>query len=217
MKLRPPLSQAQLNYGDAAQADAETLAALGGADGPLAPRAVRDGDSFVLPKACYAGSPTPIGVQVLEAPHKSGVPACAYGLYRAKSRLRAEYAALPKHELGALLRDDVAITETYEEGLLFFSGDTTIELLRGRWAEILPKYKHVIHECTFLGPPGDELDESTRRKGHTHYAQLHPFICAYPDTTFICVHFSLRYSKDDVLAFFSEQYGGVPKNVVLWI
>ena len=140
-----------------------------------------------------------------------------YGLYRSKSRLRAECAALPKHELGALLRADVPITETYEEGLLFFSGDTTIELLRGRWAEILPKYKHVIHECTFLGPPGDELDESTRRKGHTHYAQLHPFICAYPDTTFICVHFSLRYSKDDVLAFFSEQYGGVPKNVVLWI
>ena len=48
------------------------------------------------------------------------------------------------------------------ERLRFFSGDTTSELLRGRWAEILPKYKHVIHECTFLGPPGDELDESTR-------------------------------------------------------
>ena len=48
---------------------------------------------------------------------------------------------MPKHELGALLRDDVAITESYNEGMLFFSGDTTIDLLRGRHREILPKYR----------------------------------------------------------------------------
>ena len=86
-----------------------------------------------------------------------------------------------------------------------------------RHAEILPKYKYMIHEVTFFGPPSDQLDESSRRKGHTHYAQLHPFICAFPETTFICVHWSLRYSKEDILGFFSTQYGGVPNNVVLWV
>lgn len=55
---------------------------------------------------------------------------------------------------------------------LFFSGDTTIELLRSRHAEILPKYSTIIHEVTFLGPPTERLDEATRRKGHTHYAQV---------------------------------------------
>ena len=45
----------------------------------------------------------------------------------------------------------------------------------------------------------------------------HPFICAFPDTTFVCVHWSLRYSRDDILGFFAEQYGGVPNNVVLWV
>ena len=45
------------------------------------------------------------------------------------------------------------------------------------------RYKCVIHECTFLGPPTDALDASSRRKGHTHYAQLHPFIAAFPQVT----------------------------------
>ena len=126
-------------------------------------------------------------------------------------------AALPKNELGALLRADVAITEPVEQGVLFYSGDTTIELLRKRHREILPKYETIIHECTFFGTNHEELDDSARRKGHTHYAQLHPFVCAFPDTTFICVHFSLRYSKQEILEFFSDQYGGVPKNVVLWV
>ena len=65
--------------------------------------------------------------------------------------------------------------------------------------------------------PSPELDQSVRQKGHTHYAQLHPFICAFPETTFICVHWSLRYSREDILGFFNSSYGGVPKNVVLWV
>jgi len=27
----------------------------------------------------------------------------------------------------------------------------------------------------------------------------------------------LKYSRDDVLKFFESEYGGVPKNVVLWV
>jgi len=197
------LAEAQLNYGDEAQTDEETVEALGEFD----ILGVADADEILLQKGDgYTGSPTPIGIQVFEAPHKDTVPAVSYGIYRAKSRLKPEYASLPKNELGALLRDDVAITESYKEGMLFFSGDTTIDLLRGRHAEILPKYKCVIHECTFLGPPTDALDASSRRKGHTHYAQLHPFIAAFPQVTFVCVHWSLRYSNEEILEFFSKQY-----------
>ena len=82
------MAEAQLNYGDANQTDQQTVAALGEFD--IAP--VEDCDSILLPRKCYTGSPTPIGVQVLEAPHKGGVPAVSYGLYRAKSRLKPEYA-----------------------------------------------------------------------------------------------------------------------------
>jgi len=207
------LSEAQLNFGDAAQTDEETIAALGNFDIV----AVDDGDEFLLPRTCYSGSALPIGVEVFRAPHKEGVPAVSYGVYRSKTRLKSEFSGLPKSELGALLRSDVQITEAVSEGVIFYSGDTTIELLRSCHLKILPKYKYVIHECTFLGLPSSELDRTTRRKGHTHYAQLHPFICAFPETTFICVHFSLKYLKADIVEFFKSQYGGVPRNVVLWI
>jgi ribonuclease Z len=207
------LAEAQLNYGDATQTDDETTSALGDYD----IQAVTDGEEFLLSREFYQGSPTPIGVQVFRAPHKEGVPAVSYGLYRAKTRLKPDYASLPKSELGALIQKGIVITESFNEGLLFYTGDTTINLLRERWKEILPKYKHVIHEVTFLGKPSSDLDESTRLKGHTHYSQLHPWICAFPETTFVCVHWSLRYSREDVLNFFKDEYGGVPKNVVLWV
>ncbi|KAL3904595.1 MAG: hypothetical protein SGILL_010004, partial [Bacillariaceae sp.] len=206
------LAEAQLNYG-AAQTDDETVAALGEYD--LNP--VVDGDEMILPRDAYQGSPTPIGVQAFRAPHKEGVPAVSYGLYRAKTRLKPEYSSLPKKQLGALIQEGIQITESYNEGLLFYTGDTTIALLKERWKEILPKYKHVIHEVTFLGKPSSELDAAAKQKGHTHYSQLHPWICAFPDTTFVCVHWSLRYSREDVLQFFEDEYGGVPKNVVLWV
>lgn len=215
------LAEAQLNYGDPSQTDEETVAALGTFD--IQP--AHDGMELLLPKSSYTGSPTPIGIHVVTAPHKHGVPAVSYGLYRSKSRLKPKYANLPKSELGALLRNsnnDITLTENYSEGIIFYTGDTTIRLLRERYEEILGptskyNYKYMIHEVTFLGMPSRELDESTERKGHTHYAQLHPWVCAFPETTFICVHWSLRYSKEDILAFFEEQYGGVPKNVVLWV
>jgi ribonuclease Z len=206
------LAEAQLNYG-APQTDEQTVAALGEYD----LQAVMDGDEIILPRQAYQGSPTPIGVQVFRAPHKEGVPAVSYGLYQVKTRLKPDYASLPKRELGALIQDGVTITESYHEGLLFYTGDTTICLLKDRWREILPMYKHVIHEVTFLGKPSSKLDETARKRGHTHYAQLHPWICAFPDTTFVCVHWSLRYSRQDVIRFFEEEYGGVPKNVVLWV
>ena len=65
--------------------------------------------------------------------------------------------------------------------------------------------------------PSAELDEYAAKRGHTHYAQLHPFISASPDTIWILVHWSIKYSRDDVEEFFRENYGGVPRNVVLWI
>lgn len=173
-----------------------------------------------MEKSRYTGSPTPIGIQVFEAPHKDGVPAVSYGIYRQKTRLKKEYASLPKNELGELFRNknsNITITESYKEELIFYTGDTKIELLRTRYKEILPLYKYIIHEVTFLGEPSTTLDMSAEKKGHTHYAQLHPWICAFPETTFICVHWSLRYSRQDVLNFFNDQYGGVPKNVVLWV
>ena len=216
------VAEAQLNYGDETQTEEETLDALGGFN--LV--GTTDGSRIMLPKENYMGSPTPIGIKVFCAPHKEGVPANSYGVFRQKQRLKEEYQNMTKSELGAILRTkrsagsdekDLSITESYDEGIIFYTGDTTISLLRERWREICPKYRYIIHEVTFLGAPSSDLDSSSRAKGHTHYAQLHPWICAFPKTTFLLVHWSLRYDREEVLSFFNENYGGVPKNVVLWL
>eukprot|EP00580_Thalassiosira_gravida_P018622 CAMPEP_0201663872 /NCGR_PEP_ID=MMETSP0494-20130426/5528_1 /ASSEMBLY_ACC=CAM_ASM_000839 /TAXON_ID=420259 /ORGANISM="Thalassiosira gravida, Strain GMp14c1" /LENGTH=625 /DNA_ID=CAMNT_0048142545 /DNA_START=367 /DNA_END=2244 /DNA_ORIENTATION=+ len=217
------VAEAQLNYGEITTEE-QTLEALGGFN--LV--GTTDGTRIMLPKDKYTGSPTPIGVKCLTAPHKEGVPANSYGIFRQKQRLKEEYQGMSKSELGALLRTkrsakgteegkDLSITESYDEGILFYTGDTTITLLRERWREICRAYKYIIHEVTFLGPPSSDLDSSVRAKGHTHYAQLHPWICAFPRRTFILVHWSLRYEREEVLEFFRKNYGGVPKNVVLWL
>ncbi|KAL7541558.1 hypothetical protein ACHAXR_011591 [Thalassiosira sp. AJA248-18] len=214
------VAEAQLNYGDANQTEEQTIEALGNFN--LV--GTTDGSRIMLPKDKYMGSPTPIGVKVFSAPHKEGVPANSYGIFRQKQRLKEEYQGMSKSELGALLRTkrssgskELSLTESHDEGILFYSGDTQITLLRERWREICRKYKYIIHEVTFLGPPSSDLDSSVRAKGHTHYAQLHPWICAFPNTTFICVHWSLRYEREDVLDFFQQNYGGVPENAVLWL
>lgn len=216
------VAEAQLNYCDATQTEQQTLEALGGFN--LV--GTTDGARIMLPRDKYVGSPTPIGIKVFSAPHKEGVPANSYGIFRQKQRLKEEYQGMSKSDLGALLRtkrsagsneNEVSITESYDEGVLFYTGDTTITLLRERWREICRVYKYIIHEVTFLGPPSSDLDSSVQAKGHTHYAQLHPWICAFPNTTFVCTHWSLRYEREEVLDFFRKNYGGVPKNVVLWL
>mmetsp|Transcript_32265 Transcript_32265/g.32623 ORF Transcript_32265/g.32623 Transcript_32265/m.32623 type:complete len:458 (-) Transcript_32265:333-1706(-) len=220
------LSEAQLNYGDETQTEEQTIQALGGEFDIVG---VQDGDEILLPKSSYSGSPTPIGIEVFHAPHKRGVPSVSYGIYTQKSKLKLEYSNLSKQEIGQLIRNNkkndkndrkLQLTELYNEGLLFYTGDTTIDLLRNRWKDILSKYKTIIHEVTFIANEGQSsstLDTETKRKGHTHYIQLHPWICAFPDTTFVCVHWSLQYTKADIINFFQRQYGGVPSNVILWI
>lgn len=204
-------SESVLNYGQP-QSEADNEAALGALD----LHAVSDGDVVGLPRHCYAGPMRGLSVQVFAAPHKN-MPAVAYGLFRYAKRLKPEYAA-QQHRIAELVRASpgLEVSEKIKERLLFYSGDTTIGLLE-RSAEEVLQYRHVVHECTFCGPPSAELDEYAAKRGHTHYAQLHPFISASPDTIWILVHWSIKYSRDDVEEFFRENYGGVPRNVVLWI
>jgi len=139
------LAEAQLNYGDPSQTNEETIEALG----QFNLLGATDGKRIMLQKDKYTGSPTPIGIQVFSAPHKQGVPANSYGIFREKQRLKEEYQGMSKSELGAVLRakrsssdkKEVSITESYDEGILFYTGDTTINLLRERWREICRKVR----------------------------------------------------------------------------
>lgn len=197
-------AEAVLNLGRH-QSDDENDAALGALDfAPVAP-----GDDLDLSVASRD-----LGVRVYRATHKPGVPSVAYGLYRRKRRLKPEFAGASPEYIKAHREDCIQV---YRDAMLFYSGDTTIDMILGNPA-ILEEYPYVIHECTFLGDPDDpNLERTCAATGHTHYAQLFPLVCAHPATTFVLVHFSTRYTKQDVLGFFERAYGGLPQNVVLWI
>jgi len=199
-----------LNFGRA-QTLEETYAALGSPD--LHP--CRGGDVIELPPHCFSGKEG-LCVEVFDAVHK-GMPAVSYGIFRKKRKLKPEYAE-QRHRIGDLLKEqpDLEVTMTVREHLLFYSGDTTIGLLEKYGDDVL-RYQYIIHECTFCGPPSEELNQHAEERGHTHYAELHKFICSAPNTIFVLVHWSLKYSREDVENFFEDQYGGVPRNVVLWI
>lgn len=203
-------SAAVLNNGHP-QTLAETDMAIGKPD--LHP--CGGGDVIKLPRDCHTGKDG-LCIEVFSASHKS-MPAVSYGIFREKRKLKPEFAQ-QSHRIAELLRNqpDLVVTEEIRDRILFYSGDTTIDLLEHYASEVL-KYRYVIHECTFLGPPSSKLDHYAADRGHTHYAALHKFICSAPNTVFILVHWSLKYSREDITAFFEDQYGGVPRNVVLWI
>ena len=38
-----------------------------------------------------------------------------------------------------------------------------------------------------------------------HWEELRPYVCAHPEVMFVLIHFSLRYTDAEVLAFFRTE------------
>jgi len=74
-------------------------------------------------------------------------------------------------------------------------------------------------ECTFFC---NETVDRANRDGHIHWSQLEPYVVSHPETTFVLIHFSLRYSEEEVHQFFDglttrENNPISLKNVVLFV
>ena len=72
----------------------------------------------------------------------------------------------------------------------------------------------VVIECTFLFP--DHLNQAIQ-SDHTHYSQIEKLIKTNENTTFVLIHFSLRYKDAEIETFFNSLPDGKPKNVIPWI
>jgi ribonuclease Z len=162
-------------------------------------------------------------VRVVECLHK--IPCVGYCFSEKKTRLKPEYERLKaelteqgrQKELGALLaqrrKEGVEINEDFEQPLFAFLGDTHARVFeRTHW---LFDYPVIITECTYLE---DQERERAERNGHTLWSQLRPVIEAHPDNLFVLIHFSLRYSDAEVLAFFEQEVrrGAGLRNLVVW-
>ena len=114
----------------------------------------------------------------------------------------------------------------YDNPIVAFICDTDIRALTtGPHAMQILTCPVAIVECTYLE---ENMKSEADRRGHITWSDLLPLVINTPNQiTFILIHFSLRYSDDEVVDFFRTSSGAcmreirddsneVPK-VVLWL
>ncbi|CAB9527980.1 tRNase Z [Seminavis robusta] len=146
-----------------------------------------------------------------------GVPCVGYCFAQRKQSLKAEFRGLPGREIGALRKQGVQVTQEEILPLFAFLGDTTAEGVFGdSSAEIRRKVlacPTVIMECSFLT---DDNRMQAAKSKHVLWSDLKPHIESHPNATFVLMHFSHRYTRDEVHEFFQAPENYLP-NVVPWI
>ena len=159
---------------------------------------VLPGDEFAL------GKKRQITVRVVECMHT--VPSVGYQLVETKNVLKPQYRGLPGKEIGKLRRGGTCVTEATRVVRFTFLGDTTIQV----FDKLLPTEGTVMVECTILD---DSLSpEETAERGHIHFRQLWRVAEAHPDTTFMLIHFSKKYSEEEIARAMTT----APPNVYAW-
>ena len=144
-------------------------------------------------------------VKTIKMEHR--VPCLGYSIFRRnKSVLKKEYVGLSGSEIGNLRKMGIEIDETTEEPFLCFMGDTTHAVFE-RHPEILLQHKLIVVECSFI----DEKDvERAKTTKHMHWFDLKPYVEANPETDFILIHFSLKYSTLRIRQFFRKEQETLP-------
>ncbi len=161
-------------------------------------RGVAHGETFLLKN---------IRVRVAAMDHS--VATVGFGISRVKSKLRDEFKHLSGPEI-ARLRKERDVTEELEERLFFFCGDTTPAVFaKSEW---ILSYPVVVTECSFLF---EEDEDKAAQSKHTLWRDLRPVVLAHPATRFVLIHFSMRYDKPTIRAFFARD--DMPANVELML
>lgn len=141
------------------------------------------------------------------------VPCLGYVFSTTTQRLRPEFAGVAAAELAALRRSGEVVTAARETPLFAFLGDTTAETLRAAPAWLEAGVPVVVTECSFLY---EEHRGQAERTKHTLWAELEGVVRRWPRTVFVLMHFSLRYSDEEVRSFF-KQMADPPGNIVVWV
>lgn len=140
------------------------------------------------------------------------VTAYGYILYSLNHRLKLQYQNLPKTVLHWLKLQNVEITESYFSPLLSYLTDTSIHGFRSVFHNGVPSNLNFV-ECTFLtNDPSFDVDN----KKHIDWPRLSEEIILYPQVSFVLIHFSTRYTDQDIVDFFQHLSPSFP-NVYLWL
>jgi ribonuclease Z len=149
-------------------------------------------------------------IRVVECVHR--IDCVGYSIFRRyPGQLLPQYADLPGPDLGRLRSQGVVLAEQMEEPVLVFLGDTTHEVF-DKHAEILQQHDTIMVECTFFDDDVNGDDNDAKKKSHArahetqhmHWDNLRPIVQSHPQTLFLLIHFSLKYSALHIRRFFRD-------------
>jgi ribonuclease Z len=141
-----------------------------------------------------------------------GIPTISYGFTSISNKLKKEFIGKPGIEIKKLRQSGVKITDEVPTKKFAYICDTSIKILEMH-PDILD-YPVVFIECTFLYH--DELENAAKTK-HIHWYQLRDYVRKYTNTIFVLIHFSLRYSDEEILEFFAKEMGLYDiSNIKVW-
>jgi len=136
------------------------------------------------------------GLSVAAFPTDHTVPSQGYAIFRAKRKLKPEFADLPGKEIGRLRQEEgVEVTDEVKTLEVVYTGDTRISTL-DRISGIR-KARILITEATFL--TNEHTGEFAESRGHTHLLQIgvREHLLAQVEAL-VLTHFSDRYKQKDI-------------------
>lgn len=146
-----------------------------------------------------------IKINVIKCYHN--VPSVGFELSILKRSLKRKYIGLKGKELKKLKETGIDIIEKKYIKKFTFLGDTTIEVFN---KDVLSS-PVIMVECTILD--NEVSPEETANRGHIHWDQLKPIVESYPNTLFVLIHLSKRYSNEYIESFFNNTYN----NIYVWV
>ncbi len=120
------------------------------------------------------------------------VPCVGFFFYELRRKLKSEYKGYEAKEIKALNKQGVEITEIQKIPLLGYINDTNKDFLKDLEIDM----PILLIECTNMGD-GEETDAYLR--GHFHLNNLVELANIHPSIIFVPIHFSLKYSKKEII------------------
>lgn len=143
------------------------------------------------------------------------VPCRGYGLQYTRTKLKPEYTNLNKSEIIELKKKGENIVCSTIENVLAYITDTSTDVF-SKQPELFT-YQYIFVECTFLPINEKNVEKEIKlanEAGHTHWNLLYPIMQLHPEITFVLIHFSHRYSIDELTKFKSTV---IDKNIIFAI
>jgi ribonuclease Z len=139
--------------------------------------------------------------------HHAHTPSVGYAFYLKYRKLASHLDGVDKTTIAKMAKNGEVVSEEKELPLFLFLGDTTPEVFNPSTPHSAHQYlqqgwKLVFVECTFISD--DEVDNAMRT-GHTHWKHLKPIVENYSEVTFVLIHFSRRYRKQEIEEFFLQE------------